>query len=642
MIKKAWKHVSPVRYYRELSRLSVFDVAIGVLVLFMVVYSLATTHVIFQTLERDANLHLGCALVVIFLARMKGGKFPKFALAGVILAVASTAWIHYYSADLVLRGNIFLTAGDVVIGILLVLLVLEGTRQFVGPQLVVITMVAVAYAFTAVYIPGRWGIPYLSPDVILGELALNFTGLNGRLLGLSQSYIFLFIVFGGLLGAIGGTDFFVEAGKAVAGRIRGGMAVSSAVGSSLVGMLSGSTGANIVITGSFTIPAMKKAGFTPEEAAGIEAASSAGGHMMPPVMASIGFIIAAFIGIPYREVMIAAFIPSALYYLGIAVTAQRTAERRFIAPMEGKLDVRKLLISSPFFFVPLLTLASLLVLGYSPKYAIFWGLVGIVAIALTRWSARQVIAIFRGVIQGAVLGASVAVLLASLGLIIRSFDLTGLTIQLGRIMGAWAAGSVMLGAVVAMAMALLLGAGAHVTGSYIVVALVLGPVLVDLGMTPLAAHLLIAYYACYGVITPPVGFGALLASRLAGAGYVRSGLQAMKMGIAGLVVPLIFIFSEPLLLRFGNVPYGLGALHMILAFLIIVFLGCLLSGYYLRKLNFLQGAAMGVGVILVYSYFPTQNLMMMFVGCALLAAVTLWQLRERRKGGNIIQNAISR
>lgn len=610
----------------------VLHIAFIVIALLMILYFTASVHYAFLPPYQNINLHLAFAFVVLFLGKARqGGKWLPIGLGLVILSLAATGWVHYFNEELIDRAMVSLTTGDIIVGILLILLVLEGTRQFFGWPLVIIAIICLTYTFTAVYIPGRWGIPFASLTSILSLLDMNMSsGIYGRLLGVSQAYVFLFIVFGGLLGAVGGTDFFIEVGKIVGRQLKGGSALVAAISSALVGMISGSSSANIIITGSFTIPAMKEAGYKPAEAGAIEAAASTGGMLMPPVMSATGFVMAAIMGVPYKVVMIAAAIPAILYYLGIATIVQRIGEKRNIAPIESEVDIRKLLLSAPLFFIPLGIIAGLLLMDFSPGYSVFWGILSIFVLPMLRAETRKPKRIFEGLIKGAATGASVAVSLGCLGLVVISFEITGLSIQLGRFLAPLAAGSVFLAAGVTMVMALVLGCGAHVMGSYLVVILITGPLLMSLGLSSLQTHMLCGYFAFYGMLSPPVGFASMLASRLAGSKYMITGLNAMKVAAAGIMVPLMFIYSEALLLRFSGPPLVI-CTQIVGAVVIVVFLGCFLTGYFLHKLNFLQMVMMAMGLASAYSFFPTQNSLWFVIGCAIFAVVALWQFVERRK-----------
>lgn len=594
-------------------------------------YFMACIHWIFLPPDANMNLHLALVLIIVFLGRMtQGGKWIAIGLALIMFTLGATAWVHIFAGELAERAFIHLNLGDIIVGIILVILVLEATRQAFGVVLPVITILLLGYVYLGQYIPGIWGIPAFGVAALIARLDMGFSGIYSFLLGISVSYLFLFLVFGGLLGAAGGTDFFVEIGKMVGSKLKGGSAVAAVASSTLVGMVTGSTAANVTITGSFTIPLMKKMGYTPEEAGGIESAASSGGQMMPPVMGAIGFVMAAMIGVPYKVVMIAAFIPAVLYFLSIGVTVQRIGEKRNIAPVTETVNWKKLMVASPAFFIPIIVITSLLLMGYSPGYAVFAGLISLVVVACLRKETRNLGRILQGFVVGARAGAGVAVALSCLGMIVLLFGETGLALQIGHAISKVAYSSVLLGASLAMVISLLFGCAASTLASYVIVAITAGPVLIEGGITPLQTHLLCGYFACYGMLSPPVGFTSLVASKLAGAKYLPTGLKAMLVSSAGIIIPLMFIWSPALLMDFSASP--IIVLTQLLAALIVTgLLSCFVAGYFLRELSWVERVVCAVATAITFSYFPTGNLALFVIGGLLALFLGLWQIFRGRK-----------
>lgn len=616
---------------RNRTRERIVDKVTVILALFMGIYFMAGVLHVFLPPDENMNLHLALALIILFLTRLRrGGKWVVIGLALIVSTLAATAWIHVFADELAERAFIHLNLGDIIFGIIIVILVLEATRQTFGVVLPIIVLLLITYIFLGRYIPGIWGLPPFSLAALVARLSVGFSGIYSFLLGLSVSYIFLFIIFGGVLGVVGGTDFFIEAGKILGRKLKGGSAVVAVTSSALVGMISGSTAANVTITGSFTIPAMKKVGYTPDEAGGIESAASSGGQMMPPVMGAIGFVMAAMIGVPYRVVMIAAFIPAVLYFLSIALTVQRIGQKRNIAPVAELVDLKKLLLSSPTFFIPILVIAALLLMAYTPAYAVFWGLLSLLLIACLRKETRSLRRVLRGFVNGAISGASVAVALACLGVIVLLFGETALALQIGDTVKEVAHGSILVGAALAMIMSLMFGSAAHTLGSYIIVAITAGPVLVSTGLTLLQVHLLCGYFACYGMISPPVGFTSLVAAKLADSNYLKTGWRAMLFSSAGIMVPLMFIWSPALLMNFSAPPLII-AMQVVASLIVIALLSCFVAGYYIRDLSLLQRAVCGVAIGMTYSYLPTQSPLLLFIGVGLVVGLTLWQIFRGRK-----------
>lgn len=611
----------------QLSRLA--GASLLVVAAAMGAYHLICTFYLLQEPLLAQNSHLGFALLVVFLLALKSKpkQWPMW-LALLAASLAAAIYVQILYAELAYRQMIVITVPDVVIGLVFMVVVIAAIGQVWGHALPAVIAFLILYAFLGYLVPepikGVW-YPF---DRIVAKLGIGLMGMYGPVLSASVKYIFPFMIFGGLLGAAGGNLFFYEVGKGAGRLFKGGPALTAVVGSTLVGMSSGSTSANVIITGTFTIPLMKKIGYTPVEAASIEAAASNGGQATPPVLGAVGFVMASFLGVPYTMVMFAAIIPAFLYYLGLALYVQFVAMKRNIQPVLEPVNTRVLLGTAHLFFVPLGVITAFLLAGFSPSYAAFYGVVCVTALMLVKKETRSVRRWFVGFTEGVFNGARIGVACAGIGFIVASVQISGMGIKFPALVEMLSGGLLIPAMIITMLVSLILGGGLPTSAAYIIVSLVTTPVFVKMGLTPFQVHFMALYFGCYALLSPPVGTTSLVAARLAGANYMKTTVEAMKVGAGGLVVPFLFIFCPGLLWQHQSLP--LTATGLAASMVIVVALSAILAKYYLTKLNLLDRALLVMTVVVTYSYLVTQALLLLAIGVTLLVLTTLWQLRQRR------------
>jgi len=510
------------------------------------------------------------------------------------------------------------TSWDLVAAAAILLLVLEASRRLLGSVLSLLSVAFLLYSYFGAYIPGRFGHRGYSLAEILEYTGLTTEGIFGVALGVSSTYIVLFVLFGAFLERTGLMDFFNETALAVAGRTRGGVAKVSVVSSALLGTINGSAIANVVTVGSFTIPLMKRSGFSPAYAAAVEATASMGGQLMPPIMGVAAFLMADMLAIPYSRIAAAAIIPAFLYFFAagamIHFRASRQGQRglsRDELPRLGPLVFRR-----GYLLLPVAALIYLLFSGYTPTYAAVYSIVFTIAVGAVgaffdlraRPAGVSKAETFkgRGVSIGEIAGAlergvqntvPVAVACAVVGIIVGAVTQTGLGLKLSGAILALSGGSVLAAAVLTMLASIVLGFGLPTIPTYIICVTMAAPVLLQLGVLPLAAHLFVMYFGTLADLTPPVMLAVYAACGIAGARPWEAGLQSVKLATAGFVVPYIFIFSPVLLLYDFTVPRLVLALATAVVGVIALAAG--MEGYLFRSAGPLVRAGLLTGAILL-------------------------------------------
>jgi TRAP transporter 4TM/12TM fusion protein len=608
------------------------DIAIAIVGVAMAMYHLISTqYLIFGGYEHQ-NAHLGFALVLIFLVAIKeGGKKTRLIMPVLIaLSLACVVYVGMNVEALQLRVW-FNTTLDLVVGVLIVILVIEATRRSFGLILPALTIAFIIYAFVGHYIPGPLRAAEVPLRGLIPSLAIGLSGVYGQILAISANFIFLFVLFGAILQTSGATVFFEHVGRLVGRKLAAGPAISSVVTSALVGTITGSVGANIATTGSFTIPLMKKAGYKPEEAGAIEAAASTGGQIMPPIMGAAAFAMAGVTGIPYLTIAVVAIIPAIIYFLVLALYAISRAGRRGLTTHVEEVDYKEMLLRSPLFFIPLAAIVFSLMNGKTLMYAAFSGIVSAILLSLIRRQTRGSLAGWiRGFTTGALSGAQIAASVGCIGIILQVITLTGVGIKLPALVEAWSGGNVSLALLIVAVVSIILGCGVSTLAVYLIVAIVAAPVMLNLGIPMLVAHFFIFYFACFSMVTPPIGMASIIASKLAGAKYLPTAVEAVKASVAGFILPFLFIWNPILLLQPVPSPF-LAALGIIVCIVIIISLQAVATKSYISEMKLWQSFLLGVSFLTLVGYFVTQIYELMFLGLALFIFVTVMQLIMKAK-----------
>ena len=502
---------------------------------------------------------LGFLGVGVIAARREGERTAGRAAKGmaavlVVAAILAFGYIALEHDTLVRRAGVA-TALDLVAGGMAIVVVLELTRRATGPALVVVALLALGYAWAGPWLPGVLAHRGYAPRRVIEHLYLSAEGLFGIPLGVSADFVYLFVLFGAVLEAAGGGALLIALASRVAGNVRGAPAMTAAVASAFMGTLSGSAVANVVTTGAFTIPLMKRAGFKAHFAAAIEAAASTGGQLMPPVMGAGAFILATWTSIPYSRVALAALAPAVLYYVALLAAIHFRA-RRMELP-RGSAFRDEPVIPRLHVLVSLGVIVFMLATGRSPMRAAFWGVVSAAAAAMLRRSTRPGPGTAAdAVVTGAASTVQVAAACATAGIVVGVASLTGIGLRMSDLIVTMSGGHLSIALLLTGLGSLVLGMGLPTTAAYVVLAALGAPALVALGAPLLAAHLFIFYFGCISNVTPPVALAAFAAAGIADASPMRTGVTAMALASTGFIIPFMFVYGPPLLLAGSPLEVG--------------------------------------------------------------------------------------
>ncbi len=536
------------------------------------------------------SVHLGFALILCFLLYPSGKNVEEkrqISVLDILLCLISfLAMLYIFSKNDYLITRIpyviSITQIEILLGALAVLVVLEATRRAVGVPLVIINILFLLIALNTEMLPGVFSHRSISIPRLLEELYITLGGIMGLPLGLSSTYIFMFILFGVFYQEFGGGKFLMDLGTSLLGTKRGGPAKIAVVASSLFGTMSGSSVANVVATGSFTIPLMKKIGYDPTFAAATEAAASTGGQIMPPVMGAAAFLLAQFTGISYIIVLKHAIIPAVLYYIALFLMIDMEAAKKGLMGLskENIPDIRKVLRQGWMNFVPLLVILIILVRGYSPSKAAFWAIVSTFVTCLLRKDFKSIKNTLNVLEKGAKVAVPVAIVCASAGIIIGITSLTGLGLSFTSILTRLTGENLFFGLIVVAFAGLILGMGLPTSPAYIILAALASPALIELGLSIIQAHMFIFYFSLISSITPPVAVAAYAAAGIAECDPMQTGFTAMKLGITLYIIPFFFAFNPSIIL----IGEPVGIIMAVATSLIGIWaLSCALQGWFVNR-----------------------------------------------------------
>lgn len=576
-------------------------------------------------------IHLAFGLVLVFLvvplrapARWRGvARLADVGLA--LVAAVATGYVAWDFEEILLRSGTFY-AYEMWLGALLVLAILEGTRRTLGWPLPVLALLAIAYAVFGGALPGLVSHRGYSARRILSTLYLTTDGIFGLILGVSATFVFLFVLFGTFFRESGAGQFFLEVAQSLFGGVRGGAAKVAIVGSGLFGMISGSTVANVGTVGTVTIPLMKRSGFSPSFAAAVESAASVAGQLMPPVMGAAAFIMAEVLGVPYIQVAMAAALPAALYYFALFVMVDLQSAKLGLRglPREERPPFATVMRRGWSALIPVAVLIYLMaVAGYSAGLASFWATMAVVAIGLAR-STLSPTGVVRILADGALAALEVVMAVACVGVIIGMVVLTGIGLKLSTLLLDLSGGNLLVLLLLTMLASLVLGTALPTTATYVLLAVLVAPAIVNFGVPPMAAHLFVFYFGVIADITPPTALCVFVACNIAGAPFQRTCWLACRLALAGFILPFFFVYGPGLVLIGGLAAIVLAAVTATLG---IVGMAVTIEGYLWRPLPWIDRAVMLAGsVMLIYPGWRTDVL-----GALCLAIVVTRQLAARRR-----------
>ncbi len=549
-------------------------------------------------------LHVFFAFVLVFLLYPSCKSFSRKSMHwfDVILAVVSGATMIYLIVnyqEIMYRGGVP-TQLDLIFGALAILFTFEVSRRIVGWPIVLVALVFVLYAHFGKYLPGFFAHRGFTWTRIINHMYLTTEGILGAPIGVSSTFVFMFILFGAFLNKTGLGKFFIDLALAAAGHQAGGPAKVAVISSGFFGTISGSSVANTVTTGTFTIPLMKSIGYEGHFAGAVEAASSTGGQLMPPIMGAAAFIMSDFIGVPYITIAIAAVLPALLYYMAVFIMIHMEAKRLGLKglPKDQLPNTKKIFMDGGHLLVPLFVIIYMLIKGYTPLKAAFYSILITVGVAMLRKNTRLKLSdIIDAFDEGARSSLGVAAACACAGLVIGSVTLTGIGLKLANGIVSLAGGHLFFTLVLTMITSILLGMGLPTTAKYIVLASMAAPAIQKFGVPVLAAHMFIFYYGIIADLTPPVALAAYAGAGIGGADPMKTGFTALRLAVAGFLIPYFFAYNPELLMI--NASLANTTIPAVTAIAGTVLLSFAAAGYWLRNLHMYERALLLAGALLL-------------------------------------------
>ncbi|HXF81619.1 MAG TPA: TRAP transporter permease [bacterium] len=629
------REVEPEYAYRKLTGASaavVAAVAGG-----MSLFHLYTAR--FGTFEalRQRSAHLAFVLAMVFLLypprRRQAGetRFGPLDAVTAALAVGFMLYVFINATPLALRSG-RLTPLDLVVGGLGIAAVLEAGRRVLG-VLPFIAAALLVYPFVGRYLPGVLGVPPVSVPRVVDHMFYTTEGIFGIPIGVSATFVFLFVLLGAFLERTGLGQLFVDIAMALAGWMTGGPAKVSVLSSAFIGTVSGSSVANVVTDGVFNIPLMKRLGYDPRFAAGVEAATSVGGQLMPPVMGAAAFVMAEFLGVPYLTIVKAAALPAIFYFLAVGLMIHFEAKRRGLRglPRAQLPHLRGILWSRGYLVVPLVFVVGFLLEGFTPMTAAFWGIVTAAAVhsitivkegwgsPLGLLAARYARDIWETLVYGARNAIAVATACAVVGIIIGVVTLTGIGLKFVSLTVALGQHNIFLTLVLVAAACTIIGSGIPTTATYIILAAIAAPALGQLGVPLIAAHLFIFYFGMIADLTPPDALAAYAAAGIARADPFATSLAATRLALGGILVPFVFVYSPVLLLQQATIAEVV--ITVATGVVGVTALAAGASGYFLGPATALDRALLLVAAVALIFH----NVLWDALGIALIGLIALRQ-----------------
>ena len=544
-----------------------------------------------------------------------------------ILIVLSFICIFYlmYNYPKVARSGGRLSTTDLVIALISIVLVFEAARRACG-NLAILAALFLAYNWFGAYIPGPLGHNGLTLKRVLSTQFWGTQGIFGIGIGVSATYIFMFVMFGAFLKYSGFSKFINDFSLALVGQSPGGPAKVAVLASAAMGMINGSAIANVATTGTITIPLMKQIGYRKEFAGAVEAVASTGGQFCPPIMGAVGFVMAEFLNISYVSVMLAAIIPAFLYYLGLLCAVHFEARKRGLTGFakENIPNALEVIRKQGYLSVPLFVLIALMCFGYTPLYAAVISIVAtVVSSYIRRETAMTPAVILKAVTEGARGAIAVGVCCVIIGIIIGTVTLTSLGLNMGYVILSFVEdGNIFLTGLFTMLMSVVLGMGVPGVAAYVIVQAVAVPVLIKVGIVPICAHLFCLIYACLSNITPPVAMSCYVASGISGGNQFKTGLISVRLGLIGFIIPFFFLTNPVLLIGVAQEASALEYLWVSLtATLGTIALAGGLQNYFIRHCSVIERILLlSICPLLLYPDFVSD-----LMGIGLLLGITLFQ-----------------
>ncbi|MBU5627120.1 TRAP transporter fused permease subunit [Oscillibacter sp. MSJ-2] len=589
------------------------------------------------------SFHLLLVLLLTFLIyptfKPKEGEKKDLGIINLIfiaLSIASVGYAYFNIENILLRGGIFTTQLDVIMGLITLLCVLEATRRTNGMALPIIGGVFILYAFLGQYLPGMLGHSGYSVKRIITTL-YTYDGVFGTALDTAATFVVMFVIFAAFLEKTGAGAAFFDLASSVAGAARGGPAKVAVIACALFGTISGSAVACVAACGSIIIPLMIKMNYDRTLSAASVSAASIGGQIMPPVMAAGAFLMAEYLGMKYLDIVVAAIIPAVMYFFTIWISIDAIAAKNGLNGLnKDELPKLKAVLKKDWpLFLPLVLLIVLLtVVGYSAIKSAFFAMVACIVVCMFKKETRMS---FKSIVETLIVSAkgsaSTACACACAGIVIGCISLTGLGLKISSLIIGLSGGNVLPALILSMCTAILFGMGLPTTVSYILCANVLAPVLTSMGIVPLAAHMFIFYFACLSGITPPVALAAYTGAGIAGSKAIQTASEGCKLAIVAFFVPYMFVYNTAFLMNGGI----LDILWAVLCGIVMCYaLTAAIQGYMVKRLGVLLRLAFFVCAVFMFLQFKICDV----IGLAIFAVLMALLLLQKKKGNTVSEPAV--
>jgi TRAP transporter 4TM/12TM fusion protein len=592
-----------------------------------------------MTAQIQRSIHVAFALALTFALVRRGEKSKNVLLKNldyilVLLSLASGAYIYFQAERLTARIQFVgeLTVLDYSMCVIVTLLLLEASRRTVGKAMTILAVFFLVYAFAGPYFPGLLGHDGLSIKRMTEAMYFSLDGILGVPIGVATDYVFYFILFAAFLDISGGGKLFIDIALKATQRLKGGPAKAAIIASGGMGTISGSAVANVASTGIFTIPLMKKVGFSPKFSASVEALASTGGQFLPPIMGAAAFLMADTLGIPYKEIALAGLIPALIYYVMLYVTVHlqagklgmKASKKSDPIPEDALYKEKERIADKIHLLLPLVLLIFFIFKGSTLSLAAFWSILAVIAISYVRKSTRMgVTAILDSLVSGAKQSIQVSIPCAVAGIIVGVITHSGLGLKFSSLITQWSFGSMFLSVVLVAIGCIILGMGMPTTSAYIMAAILMAPSLQTFGFEPVASHMFILYFACFSMITPPVALASYSAASIAQSDTNKTGFYAFYLAIPAFLVAFSFVFNPPLLLIGNPVEIVLATSTTLLG---VTALSGTIIGYFILPLNMLQRMVLVVASICLIM----PNIVISIVGLILFVAIISMQVILKR------------
>lgn len=577
--------------------------------------------------------HLMMMLILLFLMMPTAKRFQDALLDKlsrlvlVAISVGSSLYLLSRWKDIAMSGGATVPM-DAIIGVVLIVLVLEAARRGVGLALALLCFIFFTYPFYSEYLPGVFSARGYSLTRISEYLTTTSQGIFGIPLGVSSTYIILFSIYGAFLSEFGAGDFFFRLANKLTRGMRAAGAKTAVIFSTLLGMISGSAAGNVAVTGTLTIPMMKKEGYKPHQAGAIEAVVSTGGQIMPPIMGAAAFIMAEIVGVPYSSVMGSALIPALLFFISIFFVVHLQAHKNKIVPLEQPVDddesIWSILLKGGQYIIPFATLIIMMVNGYSPFKGSFVSILILIAchVIWTRKISKELfIKSGRAIIEGSKSVVPIAIACAAAGIIAGTLGITGLGSKISGLIVMASGGYVLLALIFTMLVAIILGMGLPTTAAYLILATVVAPALAKMGVPILTAHMFVFFFGCVSTITPPVALASYVAAGIAKADINKVSWTAFSFGIACYILPFMFYYGPGLMLNGTALEIGMAFATGVLG---VFCFAAGVVGFMNQNITAWQRVILGVSGIALLSQGMISNIV------GLLGLALIWFLTRPR------------